>query len=215
MPTLKGQIKINTLAFLAGKGLFLIDKTVKFRLVNYRQDISPVIYAVWHGLQYTFMGIPNRQNISILISKSNDGEFISRALMQRGFSIIRGSHGRGGAEAVRKILKETKKGRCIAYNIDGPRGPAFVAKEGIIKVAQMAKIPIIPVSSDITPCLKINSWDKYEVPLLFSKAVTVFGEPIYVPKGASEDEMEQYRLQVEKDLFALREKACEELRNWR
>ncbi len=215
MPTLKGQIKINTLAFLSGKGILLLDKTVKYKLINYNQDISPVIYAVWHGLQYTFLAIPNRKNLSILISKSNDGEFISRALMQRGFSIIRGSHGRGGAEAVRKILKETKKGRCIAYNIDGPRGPAFVAKEGIVKVAQMAKIPIVPVSSDISPCIRINSWDKYQTPLLFSKGVTVFGEPINVPKNASEEEMEQCRLKVENDLFALRERACEELKNWR
>jgi lysophospholipid acyltransferase (LPLAT)-like uncharacterized protein len=214
MITFKDKIKINLLAFLVGKGLYLYDKTWKIKLINYKPDISPAIYAVWHGLQYTFMAIPNRENISILISKSNDGEFISRAILQRGFSVIRGSHGRGGAEAVRKILKETKKGRCIAYSVDGPRGPLYKVKEGVIKVAQMSKIPIIPVASDISPCLNINSWDKYQAALIFCKCATVFGEPIYVDRNATPEEMEQCRLKVENDLFALREKACEELKNW-
>jgi len=212
--TIFERIKIWILSFLVGIGLYLYDKTWKVKLINYNPDYSPVIYASWHGLQYTVIPIPNRKNLSVLVSKSVDGEFISRAMKQIGFSVIRGSYGRGGANAVRKILKAVKNGRSIDYNVDGPKGPIHEVKEGVIKVAQMAKVPIIPISADITPCININSWDKYQTPLLFCKCVMVFGEPVYVDRNADEQEMERCRLQVEKELFALRERASEELRNW-
>ena len=201
----KENFKISVISALGSTWLKFVDYTCKFTTHNYNPEITPAIYAIWHGWQYNLGGIPDRDKLNILISQSNDGEIIARIVKSMGFSTIRGSMGRGGLKATREILKALKNGKNIAYTVDGPKGPAFKVKEGIIKIAQMSGRPIIPVFGDADWSVEINTWDKYQLFLPFARLPLVFGNPIYVPKN--DEDVEKYRLEVETQLLMFKNEA--------
>ncbi len=201
------KIKYEIISTLAAAGLNFLDLANKFERYNYKPESEPAIYAIWHGLQYCLGGLPNRKNVHILISLSKDGEFIAYTVKKIGFSTVRGSMGRGGMKATREIIRILEDGKNIAYTVDGPKGPGHKVKKGVIRIARMSGRPIIPLNSDSTFRYVFPSWDKYQIPLPGSKMPLVFGEPIYVPEDISEEEIEQYRLKVENELFKLRQEA--------
>lgn len=187
---------------LAYAGLSVFDKSYIRKNINYNPELS-CIYAVWHGWQYGLLNIFPRKKLYLLISPSLDGEIISRVSENLGFSTVRGSMKRDGTKALRELLKVLKRGDSIAYTVDGPRGPIFEVKDGIIKIAQMSRKPIIPLVPSVNWKYEAPTWDRYKVPLLFATIKSVFGEPIYVPKHISDEEVEEYRLKLENELFRL------------
>ncbi|EKE03199.1 MAG: hypothetical protein ACD_20C00234G0021 [uncultured bacterium] len=208
MRTFKEELKISLASTIGFIGLKGADLSLKLVSVNYNPQLSPVIYAVWHGAQLGLANVNPRKDTYLLISKSNDGEIITRVSTKLGYSAIRGSMGRGGTEALRTILRTLRVGKNVAYTVDGPRGPIYKVKSGIIKIAQMSQKPIVPLVPAGKRKIVANSWDKYQIPF-FTKWVTVFGDPIYVPKDINDDEVEQYRLALENKLFELRDQAEE------
>lgn len=189
-------------------------RTIRKKVIHLEKYDKPHINAIWHGLQYSWLGIERSQRykFNILVSPSNDGECIAKVCHWLGFSLIRGSVKRQGVSAVRNILRALKKGESVGYTVDGPKGPIYEVKEGVIKIAQMAQVPIIPSNVASDKGLEFNSWDKYTLPHWFAKSVMVYGEPIFIPKDATEDELEEYRLQLQEKLFELKAMAKEEFK---
>lgn len=141
-----------------------------------------------------------------MISKSNDGDIIAAATEHVGIKVVRGSSKRSGASASLALLEKLEQGECAAITIDGPRGPFGVAKEGIINIAKLSQVPIIPMTwySPSKWLLEFDTWDKFRFPVLGVKTIAVYGEPIYVPSDCSKEDMEIYRQKVEtalKDLY--------------
>lgn len=206
-------MKVNPglIAFLTVPYCRLLETTCRMIPHNYNPPDSSVIYAVWHGLQNYLGGIPDREKIHILISPSTDGEIIARIVEGIGFSTVRGSTKRQGAKATREIISLLEDGKNVVYAIDGPKGPHGKVKEGIIRIAQMAQRPIVPISGAANLKKVIPSWDKYEIYFPFAKVPVVFGNPIHVPKNLQDGEIETYRLQVENALFDLRNEAFKRL----
>lgn len=204
----KENRKITIISSLVTPVVKLLDFTGRFKYHNFKPEITPAIYAIFHGWQYNIGGIIPRNKLNILISQSNDGEIIARVAEAFGYHTIRGSMGRGGMKATREILNALENGENVAYTVDGPRGPAFKVKEGIIRIAQMSQKPIIPVYGDSNFRIEFNSWDKYQLPLPFSTVPLAFGDPVYVPEG--DEHIEEYRLKLENDLLRLRMAALEE-----
>jgi lysophospholipid acyltransferase (LPLAT)-like uncharacterized protein len=200
----KEKILLPLLSNLAYGYIGVMDRSLRVKLINYKPEF-PVIYAVWHGWQYGLLTLPNRNNIHLLISPSNDGEIISRISNKLGYPTIRGSRGRGGTQALRGILKTLKNGGSVAYTVDGPKGPLQVVKDGIIQIAQMSQAPIIPLVPAAEGYYQATSWDLYKIPNLFSKTTTVLGDPIYIPKDTSAQQKEDYRKQLEDKLFKLKD----------
>lgn len=187
-------------------GLCVLDKSYIKKTVNHKPDLS-CIYAIWHGWQYGLLNIFPRKKLYLLISPSLDGEIIARVSQNLGFSTVRGSMKRDGSKALREILKILKNGDSIAYTVDGPKGPIYKVKDGVIKIAQMSQKPIVPVVPSVNWKIEAPTWDKYKVPMLFAKIKSVFGEPIYVPKKLTDEEIEEYRLNLENELFRLQAEA--------
>jgi lysophospholipid acyltransferase (LPLAT)-like uncharacterized protein len=153
---------------------------------------QPVIFAVWHGQMFTLMH-PEWLNLQpepyILISQSRDGDFITAVAQGIGFpNTIRGAHGRGGTEAalyIKRLVKD-KQGHVICL-LDGPKGPRYKAKAGIVLLAQQLQIPIVPVAG-VTPqhWFKFNSaWDAFEVPNPFRTATMRLGSPVVIQADAT------------------------------
>ena len=167
-----------------------------------------VIYALWHGRMYSLLrGVPEDRT-AILISASNDGDFIADAARHMGFKhFARGSHKRQGRTAVREMIELlTEQGNSIAFTVDGPRGPRYKVKTGIIKLCAQAQRPIVPMASATKHMLKKfeSSWDHYHAALVFFNSIRlVYGKPIQVPEDPSEEQIEEYRQKLEDEIMRL------------
>ena len=104
------------------------------------------ILAFWHAHLLLMLHARYRRPISALISQSKDGEYIASVFQWYGVEATRGSSTRGGTEALRELLRKAKAGLNLAFTPDGPRGPARVAKDGVVYAAKMSGLPIMPLA---------------------------------------------------------------------
>lgn len=172
---------------------------------------KPFIIAFWHGRMLILPAMwPKTSKICMLISMHRDGELIARAIGYFGHGTVRGSAAkpgsnkeRGGAAALRGMLKALKGGDYVGITPDGPRGPRMRASEGIVAVARASGAPIIPCSFSARARKVLGTWDRFVVPLPFTRGVIVWGEPIYVAREADAASQETARLTVEQGLNAV------------
>lgn len=141
------------------------------------------IYAFWHQRQVFFTWSHRDVSAAVLVSKSNDGEMIARTMELSGIDAVRGSSSRGGAAAAREMVEILRSGRDVGITPDGPRGPAREVKEGAVRVAQLAGMPIVPIANALSKKLEVRSWDRFQVPLPFGRSVVIYGEPVRVGPG--------------------------------
>ena len=134
-----------------------------------------------------------------MISKSNDGDIIAAATEHMGIRVVRGSYKRAGASASLAMIEKLEQGESAAITIDGPRGPRGKVKDGVINIAKLTGVPIVPMTwySPSKWLLKFNTWDEFRFPVLGVKTIAVYGEPIYIPADCSKEEAENLRQKVE------------------
>jgi lysophospholipid acyltransferase (LPLAT)-like uncharacterized protein len=168
---------------------------------------KPVIYAVWHGRMYCLFKAVPMDRVAILVSPSNDGELISRIARRVGFQhFVRGSHKRGGTQAILGLHRElSEHGRSIAFTVDGPRGPRYQVKPGIIRLAGQTGAPIIPLGSATQWLLKKfdRSWDHFHAPLPFTGMHLAYGQPLHVPAVLEDAEIRAYADTLEAELLRI------------
>ncbi len=196
-------------------GLFLVkalSSTNRLRIVDAENEKcvfdrgESVIYASWH--QRFFPGITffsTRKPIAIMISQSRDGAFISHIVDILGWKPVRGSSSKRGAEALRELADLAGKKFRIGHIVDGPRGPSGVVKPGLIRIAQVAGLPILPTITSAEKKWTFNSWDRFMIPKPFSKVIVRFGKAIYISSELGEDEFEEKRRFVERKIRELYE----------
>ncbi|MBB85088.1 MAG: hypothetical protein CL931_14870 [Deltaproteobacteria bacterium] len=152
----------------------------------------PRLAALFHESMVLCAWLYRDRRYSVAVSRSRDGDLIRSALLALGYAEpARGSSSRGGSAALRQMVRLLGKGTTAAVLIDGPRGPARVAKTGIIAIARHAQIPIQPIAFSARPGHRLSSWDQSLLPLPFSRVVVVYGEPLTVGPDASNDRDEQ------------------------
>lgn len=152
----------------------------------------PAVFAFWHGRMFVlpFIFRDYGEKVYVLISKHADGEVAADIVNSLGFKTVRGSTGRGkgGDKAFLKMVTLIEEGNGIAITPDGPMGPAQKVKLGTAKLSLKTGVPVYPISFSAYPKVNLNSWDKFMVPLPFSKCVVKVGNPIF-PDGFSEEEL--------------------------
>lgn len=145
---------------------------------------GPRIYALWHNRLLVLAGLYRRQGITVLVSPSRDGEVIARVLSRLGYGLVRGSSARGGAEAVAGLCRVLAEGGVVSITPDGPRGPRYVAKEGVAALAAASGVPVVPGAWASGRGWVAGSWDLTRIPAPFSRCRLRLGEPIHVPRSA-------------------------------
>lgn len=193
MKILRYKIIPELVSFIYVVCLISIGKTWRIKMIRDRETVEiikkhgPVLYAFWHSrllpLSYTHRG----RGIVVLVSEHIDGELIAKSIKRLGFGVVRGSTTRGGVKALIGMVEHAKAGYPLAITPDGPRGPAQKVKPGLIGIAKLANIPIIPVGVDAKKKWVLTSWDRFIIPKPFTTVAVVFGEPINI----SELELEQ------------------------
>ncbi len=159
---------------------------------------APFVCAFWHGsMFYPWWKLRNR-NAAALISQSRDGERLTQLLEAWKYRVVRGSSSKGSKEAMEAMRGLIRDGRVLCITPDGPRGPYHELKMGAVRVAQTMHVPLLFVSVAYKRCHRLHSWDRFEIPVPFSKAFISFSDPIIVDPTLNGEALETFRISIGK-----------------
>lgn len=197
---------MKLLSFLGYLFIRILHATLRVRHVRAHNlaDTPQYITAFWHECVLLALHSRWRKPTTTMISRSKDGEIVARVLELYGAATARGSSTRGGDIALREILRDVREGKNIAFTPDGPKGPPRIVKEGIVYVAKMTGLPVVPFHYAARSKKRLRSWDRMIVPRPFTKVVFVYGDPLVVPRDG---DVEEWRLIIEKQMNDLAEEA--------
>jgi len=196
------MLGIKILSFAAYIVSYIINRLVFIKIVNLRAPLKlrlqkkPLIYAFWHGRLFYMIFNCRNKDITVMTSTSKDGEIISTVLDHYGFNTVRGSSTKKGNEAALKMFRLLKRNKECAIAVDGPVGPERVLKPGVFHLAKATGAAIVPMAAAFKRFKVIHSWDRFYMPMPFSRGVITFGDPLYVPEDA--DETQYIKLITEK-----------------
>jgi lysophospholipid acyltransferase (LPLAT)-like uncharacterized protein len=157
-------------------------------LERYRTGEHQTIIAFWHArLLMMPMLNPKKRRMNVLISQHRDGRLISETMVRFGIGTVAGSSSKGALSAFRGLLRSLKDGANISITPDGPRGPARIAAPGVAQVAITSGLPVIPMTFAATRHRRMRSWDRFFVPLPFTRLVYGVGEAMQ-PSDYADDE---------------------------
>lgn len=170
----------------------------------------PVIFCTWHNRvalsAMIYRGYVRRiqqpPRLAAVVSASRDGAIIAGVLEQFRIESVRGSSSRRGSQAMLELLTTIEAGYDVAVTPDGPRGPRYEVQMGAIALAQLAGKPLIPSACNLRWKLRLKSWDRFQIPLPFSRVRMRFGEPLSIPADA---DRESLRTELQRRLNALTE----------
>lgn len=165
------------------------------------------IFGFWHGRILHGTLYFQRRGIVVITSENFDGEWIARIIHRFGFGTARGSTSRGAAGAMRQLMKEMARGRPTAFTLDGPRGPARIAQPGAVWLAKATGNPIVPFHAESSTHWTLRSWDRTQIPKPGATVALVIGEPVYVSRDAADHALEAARVELERRLRALEDRA--------
>ena len=163
-------------------------------------------FSSWHGKSWVPAYFLRDLGIYALASMSRDGSYMAAVLHKLGWKTVRGSSSRGASRSVLSLYKKLKKGESTALTPDGPTGPIYEIKPGIIFLQEKAGSFIVPMGVDADWKKNFNSWDNYLLPLPFSKTALVFGEPFQFNKDL---EMEVKQEILKNKMIEVNERAAE------
>ena len=138
--------------------------------------------------------------IAVMVSRSFDGEYIARIIEKFGFVAVRGSSSRGGSEALRGMKSELEKGAAVAFTIDGPRGPKYVAKPGPVLLARASGMPMAAFHVALSDAWVLKTWDGLMIPKPFSKALVRVSPKVYVPAQANDTQIRDFHTLLQEAL---------------
>ena len=164
-------------------------------------DHPPVIIAFWHNrtalMPVFYERFGGGRTALTFISRSRDGQYITDVAAHFGIKAVRGSSSRHGMSATLAAVHAADDPHLdIAITPDGPRGPRYQIRPGLIRLAQMTKRPIVAVTFKLGWRIELNSWDRFQIPIPFSTCHLVTSAPIFVPEEATDAELAKINEQV-------------------
>ncbi len=204
------RVPRSLIPFFASVFIRVVGRTMKVKSVGEdnvkkaRKKRENVIYACWHNRMLLSIYTLRNQGVCAMVSRSRDGELISRTMKRLGFKLVRGSSSNGGSSALRSLSKKLENGADAAITPDGPRGPRYLAQMGIIHLAQKSGQPVVPITYSASRKWVLKTWDRFLVPCPFARAVFIYGDPVEVNGNSN---LEDKRLELEQKLMAITGKA--------
>jgi len=159
----------------------------------------PVIFCLWHNRLAISMMVHRRhpRRLAALVSASQDGALLAAVLSRFGVEQVRGSSSRRGPQALLELTSHAQNGYDLAVTPDGPKGPRYIVQEGVIALAQLTGMAIIPVTCNTRGKFCLKTWDRFQIPLPFSRCELILNQPILVPREADGPMREERRRELE------------------
>lgn len=156
----------------------------------------PVIFAAWHNRLALALPVWQRatnakgsaRRLAAIASASRDGALVAGILQMFGAEPVRGSSSRRGLHAMTELVEWARRGYDLAITPDGPRGPLYSVQPGVVPLAQLTGLPIVPMNYNLSWKIRIKSWDRFQVPLPFSRCDVHFVKPMEIPRSYRERE---------------------------
>ena len=155
----------------------------------------PLIFCAWHNrLAYVMIAIrediqpKTGRRLAAMVSASRDGAFLVEILRAFDVEPVRGSTSRRGRQALLELSRQVKAGRHLGITPDGPRGPCYEIQDGILSLAQLTGLPIVPLGCQARRKVRFKSWDRFQLPWPLTRCDVAFGEPLEVPRKATDEE---------------------------
>jgi lysophospholipid acyltransferase (LPLAT)-like uncharacterized protein len=175
------------------------------------ETTGSVIFCVWHNRLAASLASYDdfaqarwpAQGLAAMISASRDGSLVANVAERFGVQPIRGSTSRRGAQALLEATTWLERNYNVVMTPDGPRPPVYQVQKGIIDLAKLTGRPIIPICPFPRWKVRLRSWDRFQIPLPFARLDCYYGEPIWVPREATEDEREQLRAKLDTAMRAI------------
>ncbi len=205
---------IGTAAYVAVAAL---GRTFRWQVDGYEhferlgREGNPVIFAFWHGRILPATCFWRDRQIVVMTSQNFDGEWIARIIRKFGYEAARGSTSSGGGRALVQMRRELQAGRPAAFTLDGPRGPARVAQPGAVWLASRTGSPILPFLIEASRFWTLQSWDRTQVPIPYSRVAVAIGEPLRVPREVTKTGLDRCRDNLALTLSQLAERTEEML----
>lgn len=190
-----------------------VSATIRYRWVDRSGYFEapkpgPAIYCVWHNrlvlCMIAYHGYARKRNptpgMAAMVSASRDGGFLSAILECFSVQPVRGSSSRRGSQALLELTTWAERGYDLAITPDGPRGPGCQVQEGVLSLAQITGLPIIPFSYRLNWKLQLKTWDRLQIPLPFARCEMVLEKPLRVTREATDADREVLRQQLERTL---------------
>lgn len=180
----------------------------KENVTQYFDKDQPIIVVSWHNRNilgaFGYLSLrPKGRQWFPMSSASKDGSIATSAMEWLGVTCIRGSSSKRGMQALREMLRTAKDGNDLGITPDGPRGPKYKIQEGVITTAKLTGCPLVPMAYQAKRKKLLNSWDAMIVPFPFNHLRYVYGEPMVIPRKATEEELETYRLKLEEEMMRI------------
>lgn len=173
-------------------------------------DHERYVLCVWHDeLLIPTFAAPRgvRKQTCCLVSQHQDGSYLANTMALLGYSTVRGSSRRGGANALRQLLDDTA-GKHIVFTPDGPCGPRRQLKQGCVFVASQLGRSLLPGAFVVTRAWRPKGkWTDLLIPKPFSTVYVVMGEPIAIPADLSREQRDHYIALTQQAMDRLNEQA--------
>ena len=193
----------------------LIGRTIRFEVEGWEhweqamREGSLPIYTFWHNRVFLATYFFRRRRIVVMTSRSFDGEYIARFIQRFGYGAARGSSTRGGVGAIVEMVRLMRAGCPTGFAIDGPKGPRYVAKMGAVLLAKKTGYPVLPFGISAARFWQARSWDAFQVPKPFTRALVHIAPPIYVPPDADDAALEAKRDELQEALDEINRRSDE------
>ena len=197
--------------------LSIVGRTWRFEVIAeegaepriFGQGAGPEIYCFWHQCVLPCAVYYRATGATILISRSFDGELITRTLECFGFNAVRGSSSRGAREGLLGLKSVIESGKPAIFTADGPRGPIYQTKMGPVKLAQLTGAPIGAFHLQPKRAWVVNSWDKFLVPMPFTRIVVSWARWTRVDADTEPEQLEAKREELNAAIERARVRALE------
>jgi len=146
-----------------------------------------MVIGCWHEQMIAFLSVHSGTfPYMAMASRSKDGEYAALIASKMGFIPVRGSSRKrgkekGGKEAIDTYISNMNEGGRGGITVDGPKGPRHVCKPGIVLIAQQTGAMILPGAAIAKNYWEFNSWDKFKIPVPFTRIKLRYAEPFAVP----------------------------------
>jgi len=212
---LRSPFIAGLLGYVIWAWMALIGRTTRWRIEGteearafLKDHTSGLIFACWHE---TIMLMPSGWNRSVrhwperrtraamMISLSPDGAAVARAIRHLDLDVVRGSTSnkkkankdKGGARAIAEASKRLREGGYLCMTPDGPRGPRRRASPGAVTLAQRTGSAILPYAVAARPAPRLDTWDRFIIPLPFARGAIVLGPPILCGRAAEPGDLRE------------------------
>jgi lysophospholipid acyltransferase (LPLAT)-like uncharacterized protein len=212
------KFKQDTLRYLGHYFLYhllqVLCKSLKITIENgevienFKKENKDYVLAFWHGTMLLPWYLHRNMNMMALISKSKDGDLLTRLLKGWNYQVVRGSSSKGGDTALGIMIDFARNKNSIAITPDGPKGPAYKLKAGAVITAKKSSLPLVLLGVGFrSKKILEKSWDKFQVPKFFSSVKAIYSEPIYVERNLSYEQTSEVINVCEARLNELQKKA--------